>query len=406
MGRYLSILRRRAAVLPFVAAVVARLPISMAPLGMVLLIQNVRGSYSVAGGVTAVFALGAAVSAPVWGSTMDRRGQPVVIGPVSVISATLLAVLAVGASSGWPEGALVALAAGVGLTFPPVSPAMRAAWRVVLDSEADRRAAFALDAVAVECIFVGGPLLLSVLLTVAPPVVPLLVTAGLLATGGVGYAVSGAARAWRPEMADGTGGRRGDSPLRVRGVRLVLAVGVAMAVGFGLNDVAIAATAKEELGDATRVGLLFAAIAGGSASGGLWYGSRTWRRPEHQRLSLALAGFVTGLSGVGLLLGIGHPTLALLLPMLFATGLCIAPSLIILANLVDHHGPGGRLAEAQSWLNTSITSGVAIGTALAGLAVDTGGAPLSFLCAAAAVAVGLVWSVPAARHWQRDPAPG
>ena len=78
---------------------------------------------------------------------------------------------------------LVVLAAGVGLTFPPVSPAMRGAWRVILEHDDDRRAAYALEAVTIETIFVTGPLLLSLLL-VAPPVVPLLVTAVLLAGGG------------------------------------------------------------------------------------------------------------------------------------------------------------------------------------------------------------------------------
>lgn len=401
MGRYLSILRRPGTLLPFVAAVVARLPVAMVPLGMILLIQSQRGNYAVAGGVTAMFALGASVSAPVWGNTMDRHGQSVVIAPVSVVSAVLLASLAVGAVSGWPDTALVVLAAGVGLAFPPISPAMRAAWRVVLRNDLDRRAAYALDAVAVETIFVGGPLLLSVLLAVAAPVVPLLVTAGLLGLGGVGYALTGAARAWRPEPPGEDGGRRGESPLRVRGVRLVLLMAAALAIGFGLNDVAIAATAKEELGSATRVGFLFAAIAGGSATGGLWYGSRAWRRPEQLRLPFSLAGFGAGLATIGLILEAGHPALLLLVTVLFLTGLCVAPSLIILANLIDHHGPDGRLSEAQSWLNTSYTSGSAVGTALAGIAVDAGGAALGFLCAAGAVSIGVAGAAAAARHRQR-----
>jgi MFS family permease len=81
MARYLRILRRRGAAAPFAAAVVARLPISMAPLGIVLLIQSVRGSYAIAGLVTAALALGGALAAPGWGRLLDRVGQPWVIGP-------------------------------------------------------------------------------------------------------------------------------------------------------------------------------------------------------------------------------------------------------------------------------------------------------------------------------------
>lgn len=399
MSRYLSILRQRAALLPFVAAVVARLPVAMAPLGMVLLIQEQRGSYAIAGIVTAAFAVGASVSAPLWGRLMDRRGQPLVIGPLSAISAVLLAALALGAVLGGGDALLVTLAAGVGVTFPPVSPAMRAAWRAALSSEPDRKAAYALDAVAVETIFVGGPLLLSVLI-LAAPVVPLLVTAALLGVGGVAYSLTGAARTWRPEPGDRRSGRRGASPLRAAEVRLVLGVATAMAIGFGLTDVAIAATAREELGSQSSVGMLFAAIAGGSAVGGLWYGSRAWLRPEHLRLPVSLGGFAGGLTVIGLLLITGHSRPGYLLPVLFCTGLSIAPSLIILANLVDLHGPRDRLSEAQAWLNTSFTSGSALGTALAGVAVDTGGPARAFLCAAVAVGGSLLGSAAAAAAWR------
>ena len=190
MDRYLRILRRRGAGLPFLAAVVARLPIAMGPLGMVLLVQHVRGNYSIAGVVTAAFAVGSAVGAPGWGRLMDVRGQPWVVGPLSVVSAVLLAALSWGAVSGRSDAVLIALAASVGLTFPPVSPAMRGAWRVVLETDADRSAAYALDTVAVETIFVGGPLLLSLLLGPGIPALPLLVTAALMALGGVGYALT------------------------------------------------------------------------------------------------------------------------------------------------------------------------------------------------------------------------
>jgi len=270
---------------------------------------------------------------------------------------------------------------------------------VALAADADRRAAYALDAVAVETIFVGGPLLLSVLLVLCAPQVPLLVTAGLLLAGGVGYALSAAARHWRPEPHEHGPGHRGRSPLRDGGVARVLVVAAAMATGFGLSDVSIAATAREVLGSQAQVGLLFTAIAGGSAIGGLWYGSRAWRGPEHRRLPVVLAGFTTGLVVIGVVLLGPAARLPVLLPVLFGTGLCIAPNLIVLANLVDRHGATDRLAEAQSWLNTAFTSGAALGTAAAGIAVDAGGPAGGFLLAAVAVAAAGAASLAGARRW-------
>ncbi len=401
MSRYLAILRRRGALLPFVAAVVARLPIAMGPLGVVLLVQSVRGSYAIAGVVTAAWALSSSVATPLLGRWLDRFGQPRVIGTTSVASGVLLAAFALCTVGGATDGVLLALSAGVGLTFPPIGPAMRAAWRVVLDREIDRRAAYALDAVAVETIFVGGPLLLSLLLVVAPPVVPLLVTAALLAGGGAAYALTGAARAVRPEPHHAGAGHRSASPLRSRGVVAVLLVTTGLAVGFGLCDVSIAATAREVLGSQARVGLLFAAIAGGSATGGLWYGARVWRRPERARYPVTLAGFAAGLGAMSLLLAsLDAPSLVAVLPLMFVTGLCIAPGLIVAQNLVDHLAPRDRLSEAQSWLNTAFTSGAAAGTAVAGVLVDTGGPSLSFLGACTAVACAAVGAAVVQPRWR------
>jgi hypothetical protein len=58
MGAYLRLLRHGPAGRPFIAAFVARLPISMAPLGILLLIEHDRGAYAVAGLVTGVYASG------------------------------------------------------------------------------------------------------------------------------------------------------------------------------------------------------------------------------------------------------------------------------------------------------------------------------------------------------------
>jgi MFS family permease len=398
VARYLRILRRRSAAVPFAAAVVARLPISMAPLGIVLLIQNVRGTYAVAGVVTAAMALGGAVAAPGWGRLLDRVGQSKVLAPTGVASALMLAALAVSADRGAGDVVLVGLAAAAGLTFPVVTPAMRAAWRVILQTPQDRAAAYAMDAVAVETIFVGGPLLLSGLLVLTPRVVPLLVTAALQGVGTLVYSGCDATRNWRPPPHSGYA-HAGRSPLRAEGVAAVLLVALAMSIGFGHVDVSIAATARLSLHDPARVGLLFAAIAGGSAAGGLWYGARHWSVPPRLRLPFTLGGFSAGLFVLPAVVAHGA-ALWLLLPLLLVTGLCISPGLIIQQALVDGLAPAHRLGEAQSWLNTALTAGGAAGTALAGVLVDLGGPQRSFLGAAIAVTVAALLAVGAQRRWR------
>ena len=57
------------------AGFVARTPLSMTALGIVLLVSATTGSYARAGLITAVATVAGAVAAPLWGRTMDRVGQ-------------------------------------------------------------------------------------------------------------------------------------------------------------------------------------------------------------------------------------------------------------------------------------------------------------------------------------------
>ncbi len=413
-GAYLRVLSRPRAVLPLAAAFVARLPISMAPLGMVLFISDVRGSYASAGLVSGAFAAGVACGSPAWGRLLDTFGRGRVVAPTGAASGVLLAVLTVAVPTA-PLSAVVALAAAAGLTFPPVGPAMRASWRVLFPDEATRRAGFALDAVSVEAVFVGGPLLLSVLL-LAGPRVPLAVTAGLLLVGSSAFALAAprdeaGATVARGQVARGpvaggpavVGRGRRERVVTAAGLAPALVVGVAVAVGFGLLDTSLAATARDVLGDERRVGLLFAAIAGGSVTGGLYYGTRGAGRREHGRLRGTLAVFAAGVGALAVLVGAGSPPLGALLPLLVIAGLAISPSLIILANLVDRFAPAGRVNEAQAWNATASTTGVAAGTAVAGQVIDAGGVGWSFAVAAVAVGASGVLAAVAARRWDTTP---
>ncbi len=406
-GAYLRLLRHGPAAKPFIAAVIARLPISMAPLGMILLIQHERGAYTIAGVVTGAYALGSAVGSPVWGRTMDRRGQPGVVVATSLVCAALLAGLAVAAVKGGGDALLIVLAALAGLSFPPVSPAMRASWRVIFPDAASRRVGFALDATSVEAIFVGGPLLLSLLLALTTPLVPLLVTAGLMDLGGLAYARTSAARRWQPSAepsAEPSTGRRrrraGPSVFAAGGVGAVLLVVLAMSVAFGQLDTSMAATAGVLLGGTQRVGILFASIAGGSAIGGLVFGSRHWVHDEGRAVTVLLGLFGVFLALMSLLMLRSHPSLWIVLPLLFVTGLTIAPTLIMQQNLLDHLSPPARRNEAQSLLSAANTTGAAAGTAAAGLLIDLQGTAASFGGAAAAAVIASVIALTSRRRWR------
>jgi MFS family permease len=407
VAAYGRLLRHGPAARPFVAAALARLTLAMIPLGILILVEQVRGAYAIAGVVSGAYAIGAAVGTPLWGRLMDRFGQVRVLLPTTVTSGTLLAALAIATTSGAPDPALVALAAGVGFSYPAVSPALRSSFRIALPDPADRRVAFALDATSVELAFVCGPLLLSVLLLPGVPLLPLLTTAGLLAAGGLAYCATGVARRATAAVQRAASGHDSDTQgagprtaLAATGVAAVLAVMLLVSIGFGQLDTSLAATSDFALGGTEQVGILFAAIAGGSTVGGLLFGARSWAFDERRAVVVLLGLFALFLALVAGLLSAGTVSLPILLPVLFLTGLTIAPTLIMQQSLLDHLAPAHRLNEAQALLSASNTTGAAVGTSIAGIMIDTAGLSWSFAGAALGVGVAAVVAVLSQSRWR------
>jgi MFS family permease len=403
---YGRLLRHGPASRPFVFAAVARLTLAMIPLGILILVEQERHGYAIAGVVSGAYAVGAAVGTPMWGRLMDRFGQVWVLLPTAVTSAALLVVLVLTTIAGAPVLALIAIAAGVGLTYPAISPALRSSFRIVLPDPRARKVAFALDATSVELAFVCGPLLLSILLVPGMSLLPLLVTAGLLAVGGIGYCATGVARRATPALQraaaghnPGTVGARQRTALAATGVAAVLTVMLMVSIGFGQLDTSMAATADKALGGTAQVGILFAAIAGGSTLGGLAYGARSWPFDERRAVPVLLCIFGLFLALLAGLLSAGVASLPVLMPVLFLTGLTIAPTLIMQQALLDSLAPAHRLNEAQALLSASNTTGAAVGTAIAGVVIDVAGLSWSFAGAALGVLVAAAVAVLSQARW-------
>lgn len=417
-GRLLSYPR---AAHPFLAAVIGRLPVAMAPIGLLLMIQHERQAYGIAGLVTGAFAIGSAFGMPLWGRMMDRVGQPRVLVATAAVSSAALVATALATVGGAGDPLLLALALVAGLSFPPLSPAMRSAWRVIFPDRASRRVAFALDGTVIELIFVLGPLLLSLLLFLFDPVLPMYVTAALLLIGNLAYASTEAARTavrTGAQLAEAGGvnspaagpltldePRPADPPVRSSSVGLgvvtVFTMMAVLSVGFGQLDTSMAATSERLFGSTDRVGFLFAFIAGGSTIGGLTYGARHWKVSERHAIPALLAAFAALLGVLSLVVRNPELHAAVIFGVLFVTGLTIAPTLIMQQSLVDHLAPPDRLNEAQGLLSASNTTGAALGTAIAGLVIDAHGVSASFFGASLALLVGVVVALCSQRLWLR-----
>ena len=71
------------------AGFIARLPIAMDTLAIILFVQSVDGRYAVAGSLTAVAALVTVISSPLWSKAADHIGQRPVLTiavPIRILS--------------------------------------------------------------------------------------------------------------------------------------------------------------------------------------------------------------------------------------------------------------------------------------------------------------------------------
>lgn len=375
----------------------ARLPISMMTLGIVLLASQLSGSYAYAGQLAAAFIIGNASFAIFHGRLADRFGQGLVLRVDTLVFSLSSSLMVLAVSEGWslPWPHLLAVLAG--MSMPQIGTMVRARWAHLLDDDAERHTAFAVEGVADEVVFVTGPALVTFLATVFAPQSGLAVA---IVAGTVGSLLLGAQRRTEPP-------RHRFEPGTVRvplpwPLLLPLSLGaVALGSLFGALEVATVATA-EERGRTALAGLMLAAFALGSLVAGVWAGARHFRAGPLTRARLGMALLATGTLALPFLEG-----LVVLAVALFVAGLALAPTMIALFSLIEAAVPRSRLNEAMAFVHTGISAGTAPGAWGAGVVADAaGGAAAYWVCAASALlaaAAGVAARVP--RGSGRDAVP-
>ncbi|MEV0446067.1 MFS transporter [Streptomyces spectabilis] len=341
-----------------VGTLIGRLPNGMAPVAILLLVADQGGSLKTGGLLCALYGLSSALGQPVLGRMVDRRGQTWVTASAVALTTVCLLALAMGEVAAEP-GLAAALVTLAGLSTPPLEAGLRALWPVVLNDEARRRAALALDTGAQGLIYVTGPPLVAVLATTVGPRTAMAVTAALGLLGAAVVLSAGPSRRWRPTLAvRGTGA---PGPLAHLGLRwLFVAVS---GVGFALGAMNVWAVAfADGLGMDLLAGLIPAALSTGSLLGGFLYGRRTWPGTPTEQLRNAAMLFAAS----------WLPLMATTGP-LSAIALTAVPGLLLTAVIttafqaVDTLAPVGTTTEAYAWLIAAVGAGQAAGTAMSGV---------------------------------------
>ncbi|HWG94952.1 MAG TPA: MFS transporter [Mycobacteriales bacterium] len=395
MRAYSPLLRLPGALGFCAAALVGRMPLSMLGIGSVLLVQDRRGSYALAGLVAAAYALGQAVVAPVVSRLVDRRGQSAVLPWALVTCAAALVAVVLTAGSDLPGWTIVASAAVGGAALPPLGACVRARWTSALRSAGREDllgTAFALESVLDEVVFVTGPALVVALAVGVDPAAGLLVAVGLTTLGTVAFV---AQRGTEPPVVP-VPEAGAAAALAVPGLRTVAATMVFVGLLFGSLELAVVAFADEQ-GSPGAAGVLLSVFALGSGTSGLLYGARTWRWPLERRLLLALAALLASAVPVVLAPGLGVLGVAA-----FVAGLSISPTLIASFGLVERLVPVEARTEGFTWLNSGLSLGASAGAVSAGALVDGPGARAAL--ALSLVGAGLALATAAARRRSLVPA--
>ena len=373
------------------AAFVARLPISMLGIAIVLLVSASSGRYGLAGAVAAVSALAEALGQPWFSRLVDRYGQSRAVPPMVVACVLFSAWFVWLATNDGPAWTLFVTSAVAGATFPNTGALVRARWAHALSGTPGLQTAFSLESTLDELIFVVGPPLVTWMALAVGPGQALLATVGLLA---VGCALLLVQRRTEPPPA-GPGHGDGPTALSVPGVRAVVAVMVMLGGVFGSFEVITIAFAHQR-GHPGATGVLLALNAAGSMVAGIGYALVHPTTPQSRQL-LWLAALVP-LTVVSFPFVQSIPVLALLS---FVAGFVVSPTLICAFGLIESLAPPPRLTEGLTLASTGIVLGVSLAAALSGRFVDVYGTPHAYVVT---VASGFLTAAAAwlGRPWLRD----
>jgi MFS family permease len=359
-----------------VAGVIGRMPMSMFGLGTVLLISAVTGKYGVAGTVSAVGSLGYAFTSPRVARAVDSHGQRRVLIPLLIVFTLATALLIVAVELGLPTWAFFVPGAIAGSAMPSLGAMVRTRWSALLAGSPRLHTAFSFESVADELCFIVGPAAVTLLATEVSPASGVGVAAVLCLVGTLWFASE---RATEPTVV--RPGRSASGAGRVRGVPapgLIVLAPVyvllgAMFVSIDLSTVAFA----QHFGHKPLAGLILGTYAFGSATGGIWYGTRHWRAPVEKRFALSLTLTVLGVATFW-----AQPNLISLTCVIYLCGLAIAPTLIAGFSLLEAQAKPGRRTEAMSWLSSGISVGVAVGASVVGFVIDAHGPRSGYVVAA------------------------
>ncbi len=361
------------------AGFVTRMPMAMAPIGIVAMLSQTHGEYWLAGAVSATYALTNALLAPQISRLVDRLGQSRIVIPATILSATAFVALIAAAHFDWPAWTLF-LSALFAAVLPSMPALVRARWTELFRDRPELTTAFAFESAADELVYITGASLAVGLSVALFPEAGMLASTLFLAFGTTAFILQ---RSTEPRVRPVEHGAQG-SAIRQRPVQIVTFALIFIGAIFSAAEVSSVAITKE-LGQPGAASLVIGVYAAGSFVVGLILGALALKTPLQRQLLIAVA--IIALTAVPLLFADTVPLLAL---AVFVSGIAISPTFITAFGLIERRVPEAMLTEGVTWVMTGIGIGMAFGAFATGWVVDTFGAQNGFWVSVVSGAVALL----------------
>jgi MFS family permease len=425
---------------------VARLPMGMFSVSAVIMIASSRGSYALAGAVTATGLAATAVVAPWTARLVDRHGQARVAVPATAFALLGGIGLVVCVRLGAPDWSLFAAYAATATT-PNTGGMSRARWAHLLRGDAAAlHTANSFEQAVDELCFMLGPVLAALLCGTVSPEAGMLVGSALMMTGVLLFTAQRSTQPPpqpRPTSA---------SPALAPGMPSLLLSFLATGAVFGAMEVVTIAFADER-GHRSAAGAVLALQAAGSCLAGLLFGTmnrgtpspalstpldRRAASPEHAA-PLAPAAHspepsdllddrtahspecpapldVEGTFARRFAVCVGAMAVLLTLPLLavrltgalpvlagalLVAGMATAPTMVTGMTLVQRRTPEGRLNEGMTLAVTGLLGGIAGGSAVGGWVAEHVSPAAGYTVPVAAATVALAIATLGARTGAR-----
>lgn len=349
------------------AGFLARLPVAMAPIGIVAMLSQAHGEYWLAGAVSATFALTNAFVSPQVSRLVDRMGQSAVVAPATIVSVAAFLALIAATRWQWPVWTLFAFAL-LAAAMPSMPALLRARWTEIFRNRPELGTAFAFESAADELVYVAGASLSVGLAVAFFPEAGMLTSTFLLAVGTAAFLMQ---RGTEPRVRPADGSSSG-SAIRLRPVQIITLALIFVGAIFGTAEVSAVAI-TEALGRPEAASLVIGVYAVGSFVVGLVFGALKLKAPLQRQLA-----------GAVLVLAVLTPPLliadsvALLAFTVFLSGVAISPTFITSFGLIERRVPESMLTEGVTWVMTGIGIGMALGSFATGWVVDEFGARNGF----------------------------